>query len=146
MDFEVISPLNKEVLCAMFVEMWPDESKEDHQVYVNDVLQKDNQHAILSKRNTDYTGFIYLSLRSDFVPGATAYPVAYIEGIFIRPPYRKKGLATQLVQLGEKWGREHGSRQLASDVEISNVISQDFHQAMGFEEEDRVITYIKDID
>lgn len=145
MKFESISKNNTNELLALFIELWPEDSNEDHAGYVRDVLNKDHLHAVLARSQSEYIGFIYLSLRSDFVPGATHYPVAYIEGIYIRKAYRKKGIASHLVQMAEDWGKGRGSKQIASDVEIDNIVSQDFHLNLGFVEEERVISYIKSI-
>lgn len=52
-----------------------------------------------------------LSLRHDYVPGATQSPVAYIEGIYVKENYRKQGLGKALIQHAEQWAIEQGDRK-----------------------------------
>jgi aminoglycoside 6'-N-acetyltransferase I len=35
----------------------------------------------------------------------------------------------------------HGFREIASDVELANTISQDAHRALGYEEVERIVCY-----
>lgn len=41
--------------------------------------------------------FIFLSIRSDYVEGSTSNPTGYVEGIYVKPEYRKLGIAKQLL-------------------------------------------------
>ena len=72
-----------------------------------------------------------LSLRYDHVPGSTESPVAYIEGIFISQSYRQAGLGKHLITLAEKWGKEKGCKEMASDTLLNNTNSQHFHKKAG---------------
>lgn len=140
-----ISEHNVEHLAHLFVELWPECTYETELEYCKQILDKDDQTAFLAIYNGEYIAFAYLSLRNDFVEGATSYPIAYLEGIYVKESYRKTGIASKLIQQSEKWAKENGSSQLASDVEIENELSIRFHKKSGFIEENRIVCFIKDL-
>lgn len=43
----------------------------------------------------------------------------------------------------EKWARDKGCKEFASDCEIDNDISLQFHKAMNFTEANRIICFTK---
>ena len=90
--------------------------------------------------------FVNLSLRRDYVAGAVSRPVAYVEGIYVEPELRHMGVARALIKLAEAWGKAKGCTQLASDVLLENTVSQAFHVAVGFQEVNRTVSFIKTID
>jgi aminoglycoside 6'-N-acetyltransferase I len=90
-------------------------------------------------------GFAELSIRREPVEGATTTPVAYLEGLFVLPPFRRSGLARQLIQASEQWAREQGCQELASDTELINKASISVHLACGFKEVERVVAFIKKV-
>lgn len=79
--------------------------------------------------------FLSLSIRHDYVEGKMdSNPVGYIEGIYMKPEHRKKGIAKELVQFSRKWSIEHGCTMIASDCELTNEDSRLFHKRIGFVE------------
>ncbi|XWN37917.1 MAG: GNAT family N-acetyltransferase [Balneola sp.] len=136
---------NVEHLAHLFVELWPHCTFETELEYCKQVIEKNDQTAFLVNEKGEYIAFAYLSLRNDFVEGATSYPIAYLEGIYVKESYRKTGIASKLIQRAEQWAKENGSSQLASDVEIKNEQSIQFHKKSGFMEENRIVCFIKDI-
>ncbi|WP_155997590.1 GNAT family N-acetyltransferase [Streptococcus ruminantium] len=89
--------------------------------------------------------WVSLSLRSEYVEGCCSSPVAYLEGIWVHPDYRQRGIAGQLLIFAEKWARTMGASQLASDADIDNVISQAFHIKNGFKEVSRTVHYVRNL-
>ena len=88
-------------------------------------------------------GFINLSMRSDYVEGSSSSPVGYIEGVYVKPDYRRRGAAAKLVGAAKKWAKENGCKELGSDTELKNRDSQKFHRALGFKEAETIVHYIK---
>lgn len=72
-------------------------------------------------------------------------PVAYIEGIYVKPAYQKQGIAKELVKIAENWVKEKGFTQIASDTESGNLGSIDFHTKSGFTEVERIVCFIKNL-
>lgn len=83
--------------------------------------------------NGKAVGLLTCSIKKEYVPGCNTGKVAYLEGLYILPEYRRQGFATKLVEQFEKWAQKHGCKEMASDIEIDNDISLQFHNKMGFE-------------
>lgn len=88
-------------------------------------------------------GFVEASLRTDYVNGTDSSPVAFLEGIYVAPQYRRQGVGRQLVAAVVSWARERGCSELASDAPLDNVVSHAMHAALGFEETERVVYFRK---
>ena len=88
-------------------------------------------------------GFAEAALRSDHVNGTSSSPVAFLEGIYVRPAARRQGVAAELVAAVSRWAREAGCNELASDALLDNEISHSVHRALGFEETERVVYFRK---
>jgi aminoglycoside 6'-N-acetyltransferase I len=128
------------------LKLWPDDSVEGMQVSLTNILQSPREAGFLI-RDDDGTamGFMNLSLRYEYVPGATQSPVAYVEGIYVKEEYRKQGVGRYLMQYAQQWALEQGIVELASDALLENTASYEFHTKMGFQEVERVVTFIKQI-
>jgi aminoglycoside 6'-N-acetyltransferase I len=87
-----------------------------------------------------------MCLRIDYVEGSSSSPVGYIEVIFVEASHRNKGISKRLVKEGEGWSKSLGCRELASDTELHNKESQEFHKRIGFEEAGRIVFFIKEIE
>lgn len=88
-------------------------------------------------------GFAQCQIRNDYVEGTETTPVGYLEGIFIKPNFRKCGYAKQLLRECENWAMQKGCKEFASDCEIDNFTSFKFHLASGFNETNRIICFTK---
>ena len=97
------------------------------------------------KLDNKYIGFLTCSIKTEYVPGCKSNKVGYLEGVYILPKYRKKGFATELVKHYENWAKSEGSTELASDLEIDNNASLQFHNKMGFEIVEKTVHLKKDI-
>jgi aminoglycoside 6'-N-acetyltransferase I len=91
-------------------------------------------------------GFAEAGLRHDYVNGTQSSPVAFLEGIFVDPAFRRTGVARQLAEAVENWARQQGCSELASDTGIANIASQKLHNALGFAETQRVVFFRKLLD
>ncbi|AFY87332.1 MULTISPECIES: aminoglycoside 6'-N-acetyltransferase [Cyanophyceae] len=128
------------------LKLWSDESVEEMQRSLTNILYSPREAGFLVKDdNAKAIGFINLSLRYDYVPGATQSPVAYVEGIYVEDEYRKQGIGTKLIQFAQQWAIERGCMELASDALLDNTASYDFHTKVGFQEVERVVTFIKQV-
>jgi len=90
-------------------------------------------------------GFAQCQIRHDYVEGTETSPVGYLEGIFVEEEYRHRGVAKELLQQCERWAKGKNCSEFASDCELDNVDSLQFHLAMGFEEANRIICFRKEI-
>jgi aminoglycoside 6'-N-acetyltransferase I len=88
-------------------------------------------------------GFAEATLRHDYVNGCTTSPAGFLEGIYVREPNRRQGVARALVKAVEDWTRGCGCRELASDAWIDDANSHRMHARLGFSETERVVYFRK---
>jgi aminoglycoside 6'-N-acetyltransferase I len=82
-------------------------------------------------------------LRRDYVEGCDTSPVGYLEGVSVRGECRGRGIAKKLVAECERWAKEKGCKEFASDCALTNAASLNFHLSVGFREENRIICFKK---
>lgn len=137
----------KDVICIaeMAIMMWDSNSVEELAEEFETVL--DNEECTIYFYCIDHMsiGFAQCGLRHDYVEGTESSPVGYLEGIYIREGYRKRGYAKDLLAECEKWAKQKGCSEFASDCELDNSVSLDFHMNMGFTEANRIICFTKRI-
>ncbi len=123
--------------------LWPDCARAEHLAAMNSfVAQPERYVQFLAYSPTrEAIGFAELSLRSDYVNGTESSPVAFLEGLYVVPQARRKGVARALVAVASEWGRRAGCIELASDAVLENSISHLVHRALGFEETERVVYF-----
>jgi len=89
-------------------------------------------------------GFVEVS-RRDYVEGCRSSPVGYVEGIYVRPAYRKQGIGRELIRAAEQWAQRQGCTEMGSDTGLDDTQSIFFHEALGFREADRQVVFLKKI-
>ncbi|HEY2872290.1 MAG TPA: aminoglycoside 6'-N-acetyltransferase [Reyranella sp.] len=109
------------------------------------LVKKPAAIAFLLRAEARTIGFAEATVRVDYVNGCSTSPVAFLEGIYVRREWRRRGAARLLCCAVEAWAGEQGCRELASDTEIDNEDSQAMHEALGFAESERVVCYHKRI-
>jgi aminoglycoside 6'-N-acetyltransferase I len=89
-------------------------------------------------------GMLELSLRP-YADGCSSSPVPYVEGWYVVPEARKRGIGRALMQEAERWAAEQGFTEFASDALVDNATSECAHKALGFEEVERRIQFRKSL-
>lgn len=89
-------------------------------------------------------GFVEIGSRN-YAEGCATRPVAYLEGWYVDPDARRKGLGRRLQQAAEDWARASGFTEMASDAELYNDVSLRSHLALGFEEVERQVCFRKSL-
>lgn len=145
MHIEILSSTNLNALVELALELWPDCEFEEEFLYYQSLINSEKDICYLVNEQEIYLGFIHVSMRTDYVEGATEFPVAYIEGLYVKLGYQKRGIGKELVNAGAAWGRQKGCKQFASDTELGNEMSIDFHKRIGFGEASRIVCFIKDL-
>ena len=90
-------------------------------------------------------GLALVSLRHDYVEGCITSPVGYLEAICVLEKYRKQGIASILCKECEDWAKARGCSEFASDCELNNEASLNFHLSIGFKETNRIIHFVKKV-
>lgn len=133
------------VLTDLAIQMWTDTVPEDLTEEFLQLVTNDNAVCFIKYVDEKPIAFAQCQLRHDYVEGTKSSPVGYLEGIFVSEGYRKKGYAAELLSECEKWAREKGCTEFASDCELGNADSVMFHMSLGFEEANRIICFRKDL-
>lgn len=92
----------------------------------------------------DAVGFVELSIRS-VVDSCETDRVAYLEGWYVEPAVRSRGVGRALVKAAEAWGRAQGCTEFGSDTQIWNTDSAAAHVALGFTEVEQLCCFKKDL-
>ena len=88
--------------------------------------------------------FLEASIRSH-VEDCETDNVGYLEGWFVEFRYRRLGVGRELVRYAENWAREKGCTEMASDAEVDNLISQQAHNNLGYNETSRLVHLRKEL-
>jgi len=122
--------------------LWPG-SAEEHLAEMRTFVSNRGRYAqfIAYSESREAIGLAEASVRSDYVNGTETSPVAFLEGLYVVPQARRKGVAASLVAAVCDWARRSGLRELASDAVLENSVSHVVHRALGFEETERVVFF-----
>ena len=133
--------------CAadLLMKLWPGHTEEEMLECAMEYIGEAKKAAFLAREEGAFCGICLVSLRHDYVEGCETSPVGYLEGVFVREEFRRRGIATELVRAGEAWARSLGCSEFASDCELENVDSLRFHLGIGFIEMGRNIHFSKQI-
>ena len=133
------------ILAELACQLWPDHTVEEMRTEFAEILAKPDAAYFLAYAEETAIGFAQCQLRYDYVEGTDSSPVGYLEGIYVAEEYRKQGVARELLAACETWAKEKGCTEFASDCELDNVQSMQFHLNVGFEEANRIICFTKKI-
>ena len=118
--------------------LWPDQSLEELSAEADAFLEgaEPRLHAVLvaeGPAERRLLGFAELSLRP-YAEDCRTSPVAFLEGWYVVPEARRRGVGRALVAAAEEWGRAQGCSEFASDTQYENTASAAAHQALGFDD------------
>lgn len=131
------------ILAELAIQMWTNHTVAELESDFKEIVIKSDAVCFIKYVDDKAIGFAQCQLRYDYVEGTHSSPVGYLEGIFVAPEYQHKGYARELLTCCEQWAKEKGCTEFASDCELDNTNSLNFHTAMGFEEANRVICFRK---
>lgn len=131
------------ILAELACQLWPDHTVEEMRTEFAETLTKPDAAFFLAYADETAVGFAQCQLRYDYVEGTDSSPVGYLEGIYVADRYRQQGFARELLAACESWAKSKGCTEFASDCELDNVRSLQFHLNVGFEEANRIICFTK---
>ena len=131
------------ILAALACRLWPDNMVAEMCLEMEELIAKPDAAFFLAYEKDSVAGFAQCQLRYDYVEGTDSSPVGYLEGIYVTDEYRKHGIARELLSACESWAKEKGCTEFASDCELENTQSLQFHLNVGFEEANRIICFTK---
>ena len=135
---------------AMRHALWPDETLAAHAAEIAAFFagtQAEPQGVLVAEASylgevPEAVGFAELSLRA-YAEGCETSPVGYLEGWYVVPAWRRRGVGRALMAGAEAWARAQGCRELASDTEAANETSAAAHRTLGFEDMGLIRCFLK---
>ena len=125
------------------VELWPELRASENLTECRDNLRAADQAVLLAETPRGETvGLAEVSLRP-MAEGCSTRPVGYLEGWYVRPHARHRGVGRRLMEAAEDWAREQGCSEMASDTELGNVASEEAHQRLGYTIVGRAVNFRK---
>ena len=135
---------DRHLLARLRSELWPHCSVADHEQEISQLLESPGV-IVLAEIQQETAGFAEVSIRSDYVEGASEAPVPYLEGWYVREGFRRRGVGRGLLSFVEAWAVAQGHRELASDAELMNDSSIRLHGQFGFSEVGRSVHFVKQL-
>ncbi|MCS6873885.1 MAG: GNAT family N-acetyltransferase [Pyrinomonadaceae bacterium] len=126
--------------------LWDELTDEEHkeemlQIYHN----PETQLVLIAELETEeVVGFLEASIRP-FAEDCLTDNVGYLEGWYVKPEYRRHGIGRALVETAERWAKNMGCEEMASDSEIGNELSITVHAKLGYEETSRLVHWRKEL-
>jgi len=127
--------------------LWDVTVEEDHKAEMLEILDNPDNELVLVAESPEgnLLGFLEASIRP-FVEDCETENVGYLEGWFVDPAYRRRGIGAQLVRTAEAWARRRGCLEMASDAEIGNDVSLAAHLSLGYAETSRLVHLRKELE
>ena len=138
-------------ISAMCALLWPDSTAAEHLVEFEPLLKTKICGGLPFATFVSYdtkgriTGFLQVDLRSHADGCDPAQPTGYVEGWFVVEEHRRQGIGSAMMREAEKWARNLGCKEMASDTWIDERNSLQAHQSLGFEVVDRCIHFRKSL-
>jgi aminoglycoside 6'-N-acetyltransferase I len=138
-------------LTELSASLWPGEPRRDLEAFAAAILAG-RPHSTLplvlfvaEDAAGHVVGFIEVGLRSHADGCDGRRPVGFIEGWYVSPDHRGRGVGRVLMASAEAWASAQGCTEMASDTWLDNEGSQRAHRALGFEVVDRCVNFRKTI-
>jgi aminoglycoside 6'-N-acetyltransferase I len=130
--------------------LWPDAERAELRTEAQAMLAGNSpsglpEAAFVAEDAGRVVGFVEVGLRSHADGCDPHRPVGFLEGWYVEPDLRRRGVGRALIAAAEAWSREQGCREMASDTWIDHPESQRAHAALGFEVVDRCVHFRKPI-
>ncbi len=124
--------------------LWPDAGAEEHRAEMDRYFAGPRPAAVLvsPRPGGGLRGFVEVGIR-DYAEGCDTNWVGYVEGWYVDPDARGRGVGRALIAAAEAWAAEQGCREMASDAELANTGSQAAHGRLGYAEVGRSVHFRK---
>jgi len=139
------TPADTEDWLRMRLALWPHHSPQELLPEMETLLAERWSPVFVAARPSGgLGGFVEGGLRR-YADGCDSSPVGYIEGWYVDEDLRRQGVGRALVAALERWAREQGCTNMASDTWLDNETSRAAHLALGYTESERLIHFCKPI-
>jgi aminoglycoside 6'-N-acetyltransferase I len=106
--------------------------------------RSDGEVFVVDRGNGSLAGFVEAGSRP-YAEGCDTSPVGYVEAWYVDEDVRRQGYGHALLRAAEAWARQRGYREMASDALLDNERSHRAHEAAGYAEVERIVTFRKSL-
>lgn len=139
-----VEPTDYEEWLRMRHALWPASSghEDDHDADIRRYFNEPSEQVLtfIAEVENRLVGFLELDHRK-YAPGCDSSPVPFIEGWYVDPDMRGRGVGRALVAAAETWARASGHTEIGSDADIANLDGIAAHAALGYEEVERLVCF-----
>lgn len=143
-----VTPADRAAWVRLRRTLWPDGSEAEHGEETDRFFSGLSRNPLAVFVAEDpaggLVGFAEVSIRF-YAEGCLTDRVGYLEGWFVTPEVRGRGIGRALVSAAEEWARSQGCTEFASDAEADNEQSALAHRALGFAEAGTVRCFRKNL-
>jgi aminoglycoside 6'-N-acetyltransferase I len=126
--------------------LWPD-GAEEHAAEIDRFFRGASLNplaVIVAEEGQGLLGFAEVSIRP-YAEDCVTDRVGFLEGWYVEPATRRRGIGRALVEAAQDWARGQGCSEFASDAVADNVESARAHLALGFSDAGLVRCFRKDL-
>src|SRR5687768_10935389 len=102
--------------------LWPECPSAEHLEQIRQVLRGwragVSTGALVADIGGRLVGFVEVSIKP--VGGRASHPVGYLEGWYVDPEQRRRGIGRLLVDAAVRWARARGAFEIGSACDVSN--------------------------
>jgi aminoglycoside 6'-N-acetyltransferase I len=135
----LVGPEDHKEWIRMRADLWPNCPYEEHlsetsAMIESKVIDKELSWVIFvyEREEGHLGGFIEVSEKV-VEKGFLTNPIPYIEGWYMDPDLRGKGIGKSLVEKTEEWARLEGFTEIGSDADLDNDLSIAIHKWLGYQ-------------
>ena len=134
-----MGPADRAAWAEMRAALWPEESPQEHATGIYEILGDGDAWGFVAQTvDGAPVGFAEVAIRK-YANGCMARPVPFLEGIWVRAEFRRRGIGARLIAHVGAFAADRGFREIGSDTEIENRTSHAAHRSWGFSETERVV-------
>jgi aminoglycoside 6'-N-acetyltransferase I len=134
--------------CMLRNALWPTDNDSSHATeiarFFTGQLKTPLAVLLAEEAGRGVVGFVELNIRP-YAEGCTTDRVGFLEGWFVLPDVRRRGVGRALIAAAEQWALSQGCTEFASDALADNNLSTAAHRALGFEEVEVIRCFRKDL-
>jgi len=120
---------------------WPSRDLAEHRLELTLSLARKELHAFLAELDDgEVVGFAEVKLRAISSEGESK-TLPFVEGIWVHEEFRRRELGRFLIEALSRWAKDAGYAEIASECEPANAGAMAAHEAWGFTETKRTVSY-----